>query len=157
MNLKIKAGIYAIILLIGFILLSNFFLVEEIILFFILIPILINSLSILIKKLLKKPIIIKKILNRELRTKIIIDSVIICLIIFLTFPRYYTKQEIVNDLDYLVETIKDVHPNLYDYITREDFYSEVSSLKNSLNGRVTEIEFDVPIDDEVFSRRNLER
>lgn len=145
MNLKIKTGIYTIILLIEFILLSQFFFIEEIILFFILnvfiLPILINSTAILIKKLLKKPIIIKKIISKELKSKIIIDSVLICLIIFSTFPRYYTKQEIVNDLDYLVETIEDVHPNLYDYITREEFYSEVSSLKNSLPIKVTEIEF----------------
>jgi hypothetical protein len=86
MNLKIKTGIYAIILLIEFILLTQFFFVEEIILIFILIPILINSLSILIKKLFKKPIIIKRIINRELRTKIIVDSVLLCLIIFLIFP-----------------------------------------------------------------------
>ena len=141
MNLKIKTGIYVIILLIEFILLSQFFFIEEIILFFILIPILINSLSILTKKLLKKPIIIKKIINRELRFKIVVESVLVCLIIFSTFPRHYTKQEIVNDLDYLVETIEDVHPNLYDYITREEFYSKVSNLKNSLNGKVTEVEF----------------
>ena len=86
MNLKIKTGIYAIILLIEFILLTQFFFIEEIILIFILIPILINSLSILIKKLFKKPIIIKRIINRELRTKIIVDSVLLCLIIFLIFP-----------------------------------------------------------------------
>ena len=141
MNLKIKTGIYAIILLIEFILLTQFFFVEEIILIFILIPILINSLSILIKKLFKKPIIIKRIINRELRTKIIVDSVLLCLIIFLIFPRYYTKQEIGNDLDYLIETIEDVHPNLYDYITREEFHSEVTDYKNSINDKVTEMEF----------------
>jgi hypothetical protein len=65
---------------------------------------------------------------------------ILALAVYSSSPRYFARQEVVKDLDTLVTTLEDVHPNIYDRISKRAFAGEVSRLKERLPEQVEETE-----------------
>lgn len=55
--------------------------------------------------------------------------------------KLYTKQELIEDLDFVVKTMEEAHPNLYHYETKEQFYNKFNYLKASINKPLTRHEF----------------
>jgi len=53
----------------------------------------------------------------------------------------YTQLELIQDLDYLINTLEDVHPNLYFFISKERAESLVEVLKLSLHDGYDRINF----------------
>lgn len=47
------------------------------------------------------------------------------------------KKLVLEDIDFLVKTIEDVHPNPYCYISEESFYSQRDSIKQSIEGNIS--------------------
>lgn len=47
--------------------------------------------------------------------------------------RPFTKAELVDDINFMINTMEDVHPNLYFYITVKETYSLIEQLKNSIH------------------------
>ncbi len=48
-----------------------------------------------------------------------------------------SKELVLNDIDYLVKTIEEVHPNPYFYISREDFYAHRDTIKELIQRDIT--------------------
>jgi hypothetical protein len=57
------------------------------------------------------------------------------------FGKKYSVDELKTDLDFLVRTIEDVHPDLYAYTSREDFTKERQRIEKELTSQLTRIEF----------------
>jgi len=57
------------------------------------------------------------------------------------FGKKYTVENIKLDLDFLVRTLEDVHPDLYAYTAQKIFLKEYRSLKQKLTSPLTRIEF----------------
>lgn len=47
-----------------------------------------------------------------------------------------SKERVLEDIDFLVKTIEEVHPNPYSYISKENFYLHRDSIKLSIEGDV---------------------
>ena len=48
-----------------------------------------------------------------------------------------SKELVLNDIDYLVKTIEEVHPNPYCYISKEDFYAHRDTIKQLIQGDIS--------------------
>ena len=53
------------------------------------------------------------------------------------FEEKLSKELVLNDIDYLVKTIEEVHPNPFCYISREDFYAHRDTIKELIQGDIT--------------------
>ena len=53
----------------------------------------------------------------------------------------YDSKQLQEDLDYMIKTMEEVHPNLYFYLPKEIFILKVDSVKKSINRQMTRIEF----------------
>ena len=54
--------------------------------------------------------------------------------------RLFSKNEINEDIDYMINDIERIHPNLYHSINKEDFISRVQIIKNQLPDSISKIE-----------------
>ena len=50
------------------------------------------------------------------------------------------KELIHEDIDFMVKTIKQVHPNPFSYITRNNFYKKADSVKQTITDDITRLE-----------------
>lgn len=48
--------------------------------------------------------------------------------------------EILEDIDLIVDALEDIHPNLYAYRPKEDFYSELEEVKENITEPMTKLE-----------------
>jgi len=48
-----------------------------------------------------------------------------------------SEELVLNDIDFLVRTIEEAHPNPYCYISRKDFYANKDSVKQIINEDIT--------------------
>ena len=54
--------------------------------------------------------------------------------------KLYTKNEIIQDINFLVEDIEEIHPNLYHSIRKEDFLRKVQIIKDQLPDSISKID-----------------
>jgi hypothetical protein len=57
------------------------------------------------------------------------------------FGKSYAVEELMTDIDFLVQTLEEVHPNLYDYTSRETFNKERQRIEKMITLPLTRIEF----------------
>jgi len=46
--------------------------------------------------------------------------------------KVHSKEDLIEDVDFLVQKLERYHPRLYDYISQDEFYKRVDALKNDL-------------------------
>lgn len=46
--------------------------------------------------------------------------------------KIHTKEELIEDVDFMIKKLERYHPRLYDYISQEEFYAKAESLKSDL-------------------------
>ncbi len=52
----------------------------------------------------------------------------------------FTPEQIAEDIDYMINTMESVHPNLYDYVDQTNFKSSKDSIISSINTPITRID-----------------
>lgn len=119
--------------------LSDKFLFEEI-LFIYLLPYLIFSilfgLYALIKRLFKSKESLKSFTKKNIIASSVFNILFFALVIYITYPQFLDKKDVIGDIDFMVKKMEDIHPNLYDKITKEYFYSDVALLKSNLPEKI---------------------
>jgi peptidase S41-like protein len=55
-------------------------------------------------------------------------------------PKYSTEK-LLEDIDFLIKTIEEVHPNSYAYIDKDKFYEELNNTKSKINKPMNAMEF----------------
>jgi hypothetical protein len=130
------------ILISSLLLLSKYLMIEEIIALFI-IPIIV---VIIISSLIYFIILIFKAINykifiiNSLLAACTLQIVIFSLILWSATPRYFSREQVTNDIDYAVKLMEDVHPNLYAVISKDAFYLKTDSIKRSLPEKISDAE-----------------
>lgn len=84
-----------------------------------------------------------------IKTTIKISAIFCLLLGFCSFAESYYSSDIYmhspseyySDLDEMVNTLEEVHPNLYHSITKEEFNKEVSEIKRKINKPISDHEF----------------
>jgi hypothetical protein len=141
-DMKRITGFSLLIILISYLLLlSKYFLIEEIFGFYLIPIVLIVIVASLIYLLIR---IFKSINNKIFIIKFLIVSCIlqiavICLIFWSATPRFYSRSQIISDIDYALKIAEDVHPNLYNSISKVDFYFKVDSIKRIMPEKVSDV------------------
>lgn len=144
MNTRIAVGILILLLVLFVYILSPYFYPEEIAFFYLLpyvlfvVPI---GLYVAIKILLRKKESIRSFFFKLAVPSSIIHVLILFFVISVAYPRYIQKEDAIADLGYMVKTMEDVHPNLYEYASKEEFYRDIETLKRSLPEKISVKEF----------------
>ena len=60
--------------------------------------------------------------------------------IFAQSEKLYSKDEIIQDIDFLVQDLETIHPNLYHSISREVFYKKVKDVKDQIPDSISKID-----------------
>jgi C-terminal processing protease CtpA/Prc len=141
--MKKIVGFTLVIILISYLLLlSKYLMIEEIIGLFIIqiiVVVIISSLIYLIIFIFKA-ISYKNYIVNSLLAACSLQIVIVSLILWSATPRYFSREQVTNDIDYAVKLMEDVHPNFYAIISKDAFYSKTDSIKKSLPEKVSEAE-----------------
>jgi hypothetical protein len=128
--------------------LSGNFLFEELIVFY-LIPFVpvgtILGASLLVARIRKRRVSIERRARRLLISGSIFHCLFIAVFLYCTWPRHYDKADAVEDIDCFVKTLEDVHPNLYDRVSREEFADSVANIKERIPSSLEENELFVDI------------
>ena len=139
--MKKIVGFTLLITLISYLLLLSRYLVIEEILGYYLIPIL---LVIIVASLLYglirifKAISYKKTIIISLLVACILQIGIISLILWSATPRYFSRNQVIKDIDYAIKIAEDVHPNLYAVISKESFYAKTDSIKKTFPEKMSD-------------------
>lgn len=135
MNTKIKISfiVSILVLVIFYFALKNIILFEEI-LFLYLIPYLLFLIPviifILVKYAFKKKDTLWAFYLKLFVPSTLFQILLIILVFYFSPSKEIYKKDAVKDLDYMLKTIEDVHPNSYEQISKERFYSDVEKVKN---------------------------
>jgi hypothetical protein len=139
---KIIKYTLVIILILYLLLLSKYLQIEEILGFY-LTPILLVSIVATLPYLIIRifrTISYKKFISNSLLAGCVLQIVIIILILWSATPRYFSREQVSNDIDYSIKVMEDVHPNLYSVISKDSFSTKTDSIKKLLPLKVSEIE-----------------
>lgn len=121
---------------------ENFLLEESVVLY--LVPFLpVGSslgVSVLVGRIRKRHVAIEGRARRLLIYCSGFHCMLIAFMLYATWPRYYGRADAVDDIEFFIKTLEDVHPNLYDRVSRNEFADSVESLKRGLAERVGENE-----------------
>jgi hypothetical protein len=143
--MKKVVGFSLIIILIAYLLLLlNYLVIEEILGFYlmpILLVIILASIPYLIIRIFKK-ISYKIFITNSLLFACIMQIGIISLILWCAAPRYFSREQVVSDINYAIKVAEDVHPNMYAMISKESFYAKTDSIKNSLPEKLSDAKAD---------------
>lgn len=130
-----------IILGLYLLLLSKCLVVEEIITLF-LFPIflffLVAALFYLIIRLIRI-ISFKKVITISFLIAQIFQLLIVGLILWSVAPRYFSRKQVVMDIDYAIRVMEDVHPNLYGAVNKKNFYFRIDSIKRRLPEKISDV------------------
>ena len=55
-------------------------------------------------------------------------------------PRYFDRQQVIDDLDHAQEVMEDIHPDLYATTSKEDYDAAVDKIKAGIPDRVSDVE-----------------
>lgn len=136
-------GISFLIILTSYLLLLSKHLVIEEILGFYLLPILfviiVATILFLIFRIFR-PISYKKFITNSLFLACVLQLAIVSLILWSATTRYFAREKVINDIDYAIKVVEDVHPNLYAVISKNAFIATTDSLKRLLPIQVSDVE-----------------
>jgi hypothetical protein len=133
---------FLLVLILYVLLLSAYLMIEEIIGLFIIpiiVVIIISNLIYLIVFIFKR-VNYKSFFTNSLLAACALQIAIVGLILWSASPRYFTREQVINDIDYAIRVAEDVHPNLYAVISKESFYSKTDSIKRLLHENVSDAE-----------------
>jgi hypothetical protein len=74
------------------------------------------------------------------QNSIILICALASLQIFGQSPKMYSKNEILKDIDYLVNDIEAIHPNLYHSVSKDDFSRKIKIIKDLMPDSVNKTE-----------------
>jgi hypothetical protein len=77
----------------------------------------------------------------KLFTNLIITIFIFCVILFATQSRYIRKDKAVNDLNFMVNTLENVHPDIYHVVSKDSFSLILNKEIARLPEKIAELEF----------------
>jgi hypothetical protein len=119
---------------------GNFFPEESVVLFIIpFVPVgTLLIVSLLVARMRKRRITVEKRVRRLLTSCSLFHCLLLAVYFYCTWPRAYERGEAIEDIDFFARTLEDVHPNLYDRVSRNEFADSVESLKRRLPDRVGE-------------------
>lgn len=52
----------------------------------------------------------------------------------------HSPEELIEDIDFLIKTIEEVHPNPYAYVDKEKFYIELNNIKSKIDKPMNEVD-----------------
>jgi hypothetical protein len=140
---KIVIAIATVVFLLFMVTLSGNFLFEELIVLYVVPFVPVGTLLIvtyLVARIRKHPLS----LERRTRRLLIVCSTFHCLFIavflYCTWARYYDRADAFEDIDTFAKTLEDVHPNLYERVSRKVFADSVENLKKRIPGSLGENE-----------------
>ena len=141
---KVSFIISISILIIFLFLLKDKLLFEEILLFYFL-PYFIFLIPlitfVLIRLLFKKKETLQSFYFKLFIPSALFQILFIVLVIYISSPKYVDKKDAVKDIDFMVRTIEETHPNPYGFISKEQFYSDVEKTKNEFPSRMKSEDF----------------
>jgi hypothetical protein len=140
---KTVIALAAVVFLLFMITLSGNFLFEEMIILYLIPFVPVGTLLciyLLVARIRKRHVPIERRARRLLISGSAFHCMLLAVVVYATWPRYYDKTEAVEDIDYFVKTIEDVHPNLYDRVSRQELADSVESLKRRVPGSIAENE-----------------
>jgi len=82
-----------------------------------------------------------KFMINKFYTNTIITIFLLGVLLFLTQPKYIPKDTAVKDLNFMVKTLENVHPDIYHVISKDSFLLKLNREIETLPERVTELEF----------------
>ncbi len=130
---KIVIALAGVVLVLFMITLSGNFLFEELIVLY-LVPFVpvgtILGVHLLVARIRKRRVSIERRARRLLIFGSAFHCILVAAVLYATWPRYYDKADAVEDIDYFVRTLEDVHPNLYDRVSRKEFADSVENVKS---------------------------
>ena len=62
-------------------------------------------------------------------------------LLFMTQPKYIPKDTVLSELNFMVKTLENVHPDIYHVISKDSFLLKLNREIETLHERVTELEF----------------
>jgi hypothetical protein len=136
-------GIALFIILVSYLLLLHkYLMIEEILGFFIIpmIVVVIVSSPIYFIILIFRRISYKTSVTNSLVAACILQILIATLILWSVAPRYFLRNQVINDIDYAIKVMENVHPDLYSAISKEAFFLKTDSLKRSMPEKVSDAE-----------------
>jgi len=131
---------FLIILISYLLLLSKYLVIEEILgfyLFPILVVIIAASTLYWIIRIFQK-ISYKRFITNSLLVACALQILIVSLILWIVAPRYFSREQVITDIDYAIKIMEDVHPNLYAIISKDAFYFKTDSIKKALPLKVSD-------------------
>lgn len=94
-----------------------------------------------IEYLFKRKLRYSKFIIDKLFTNLIIPIIVFGFILYLTRPSYIPKDTAVSDLKFMVNTLENVHPDIYHVICKDSFLSKLDKEIDNLPERVSELGF----------------
>jgi hypothetical protein len=132
--------IIALLILIGYLLLTERLLFKDVI--FIFLVILIPGFAFSnIEYLFKRSQIYLKFMENKLFTNLIITIFVFTVIVFVTRNKYIPKDSVLTDLKFMINTLENVHPDIYHIVSKDSFSIKLNEEIDNLPERVTELEF----------------
>ncbi len=138
---KIVIAVATFVFVIFMVTLSGSFLFEELIALYIVPFVPVGTLLIvtyLVARIRKRSVLLEQRVRRLLIAGSIFHCLFIAVFLYSTWPRYYDRADAVEDVDYFVKTLEDVHPRLYDRVTRGEFADSVETVKAKISGSIGE-------------------
>jgi Peptidase family S41 len=131
----------AIVLVLFMITLSGYCLFEELIVLYLVPFVPVGAFLgayLLVARIRKRHVSIERRARRLLIFGSAFHCMLLAAVLYVTWPRYYEKADAVEDIDYFVKTLEEVHPNLYDRVSRKEFADSVENMKRRIPGSVAE-------------------
>lgn len=140
---KIVIAIAAFVFVLFMVTLRGNFLFEELIVLYLIPFVPVGSIlifSLLVARIRKRSVLLERRARRLLIACSTFHCLFVAVFLYCTWPRYYDRADAVEDIDYFVKTLEDVHPNLYDRVSRKVFTDSVENLKRCIPGSLGENE-----------------
>lgn len=140
--MKLKLWITTILL--GFIVIymiaSELFLLSDI--FFLYLLVLIPTIFfVTIEFLVKKKIPFKDFIKGKIFGHLLTVIFCLCFFIFWVSGKSILKKTAINDLNFMIESLENIHPDIYHLISKDSFLIEMNNEIDNLPEKVSEVEF----------------
>lgn len=80
-------------------------------------------------------------LKDKLFTNFIILIFIVGLVIYSTTTRFISKSKAINDLEFMMQSLENIHPGIYDFIPKDSFLVQYNRITSELPESISETDF----------------
>jgi len=91
--------------------------------------------------LFRKNVSYAQFLKDKLFTNFIILIFIVGLVIYSTSTRYISKSKAINDLEFMMQSLENIHPDIYDFIPKDSFLVKYNRITSELPKSISETDF----------------